>query len=127
MPYPKKSATSRAIARDRSAQAKWKRVRFRDNRLPETKDAANTLSTGGCWCGEPFDHDWPGRDEGAPHPLDRVAPPGLTPKQLEREARLALQAAGVCPIATAVLACPPGSFLPQVRLKSVVESKRRRA
>lgn len=23
---------------------------------------------GGCWCGAPHGHDWPGRDQGAPHP-----------------------------------------------------------
>lgn len=23
---------------------------------------------GGCWCGEPSGHDWPGRAQGAPHP-----------------------------------------------------------
>jgi hypothetical protein len=21
-----------------------------------------------CWCGEPYGHDWPGKDERAPHP-----------------------------------------------------------
>jgi hypothetical protein len=21
-----------------------------------------------CWCGQDYDHDWPGRAEGAPHP-----------------------------------------------------------
>lgn len=23
---------------------------------------------GGCWCGDPWGHDWPGKDDGAPHP-----------------------------------------------------------
>jgi hypothetical protein len=23
---------------------------------------------GGCWCGEIYGHDWPGKDEGAVHP-----------------------------------------------------------
>lgn len=26
------------------------------------------LHCGGCWCGEPCGHDWPGRADGAPHP-----------------------------------------------------------
>jgi hypothetical protein len=21
-----------------------------------------------CWCGGPFEHDWPGKADGAPHP-----------------------------------------------------------
>lgn len=21
-----------------------------------------------CWCGRPFDHDWPSKNDGAPHP-----------------------------------------------------------
>jgi hypothetical protein len=25
---------------------------------------------GGCWCGQPQGHDWPGRAEGAPHPRE---------------------------------------------------------
>jgi hypothetical protein len=28
----------------------------------------NTIAAGGCWCGQHQDHDWPGRDAGAPHP-----------------------------------------------------------
>lgn len=23
---------------------------------------------GGCWCGEPHGHDWPGKADGEPHP-----------------------------------------------------------
>jgi len=26
------------------------------------------LAGSGCWCGEPWGHDWPGKEEGAPHP-----------------------------------------------------------
>lgn len=26
------------------------------------------IDCGGCWCGEPSGHDWPGKAEGAPHP-----------------------------------------------------------
>jgi len=28
------------------------------------------IAAGGCWCGEELDHDWPGKDDGAPHPRD---------------------------------------------------------
>lgn len=28
------------------------------------------LAGNGCWCGEPKDHDWPGKDDGAPHPRE---------------------------------------------------------
>ncbi|MGZ4745647.1 MAG: hypothetical protein ACXVYY_01055 [Oryzihumus sp.] len=27
-----------------------------------------TLGGPGCWCGEPQNHDWPGKADGAPHP-----------------------------------------------------------
>lgn len=34
--------------------------------------AAQNLTTlgehGGCWCGEPYDHEWPGKADGEPHP-----------------------------------------------------------
>ena len=26
------------------------------------------ISCGGCWCGKPYTHDWPGKDKKAPHP-----------------------------------------------------------
>lgn len=29
---------------------------------------SDTISCGGCWCGKPYDHTWPGDKEGAPHP-----------------------------------------------------------
>lgn len=32
----------------------------------------DTISAGGCWCGERYGHDWPGKDEGAPHPRGSV-------------------------------------------------------
>ncbi len=37
------------------------------------KDPASflpVLSGPGCWCGEPFGHDWPGKADGAPHPRE---------------------------------------------------------
>lgn len=29
-----------------------------------------TISAGGCWCGGPANHTWPGHDQGAPHPRE---------------------------------------------------------
>jgi hypothetical protein len=29
-----------------------------------------TLAGLGCWCGAENGHDWPGKDQGAPHPRD---------------------------------------------------------
>lgn len=37
-----------------------------DNREPSTRRGA--IGGGGCWCGEPNDHDWPGKADGAAHP-----------------------------------------------------------
>jgi hypothetical protein len=39
---------------------------WRDNREPSTKRQA--IAAGGCWCDEPYGHDWPGKADGAPHP-----------------------------------------------------------
>lgn len=82
-------------AYENSLAAKWKRVRFKDNRLPETKQAS--VAAFECWCGQGFDHDWPGKDEGAPHPVPQPERP-TPPRVAEREALLALQEAGVCPV-----------------------------
>lgn len=35
-------------------------------KLPDSE--LKTMHCGGCWCGETYGHDWPGKDEGAPHP-----------------------------------------------------------
>ena len=95
MVYAKKSVESRTIAYERQRAAKWKRVRFRDNRLPETR--SHILGgTGGCWCGEPYGHDWPGRDRDLPHPSPREIA-GEPPKVRARMEQMALQDAGVCP------------------------------
>lgn len=37
-------------------------------RRTEEDLAQRTLSTGGCWCGQEIYHDWPDKEEGAPHP-----------------------------------------------------------
>lgn len=30
--------------------------------------ATETLGGGGCWCGQHYGHDWPGKADGAAHP-----------------------------------------------------------
>jgi hypothetical protein len=60
-------------ARVHSSAAKWRRVRFRDNRDPSIA-AGMALGAGDrCWCGEERNHDWPGKDAGAPHPREEDA------------------------------------------------------
>ena len=46
---------------------------WRDNRLPATNSWNLPLSCGGCWCGLPNGHPWPGKAEGAPHPRTSAA------------------------------------------------------
>lgn len=92
MPYPKKSVEARTIAFERSRAAKWRRVRWRRH---EDLPHGGTLTE--CWCGEPMGHDWPGRAEGARHPVPG-APPGVPPRVQEKQNRQALQEAGVCPV-----------------------------
>ena len=31
-------------------------------------DGSDGISCGGCWCGKPSGHSWPGDKDGAPHP-----------------------------------------------------------
>lgn len=95
MPYPKKSPSSRAIARANSKRSKWKRVRFRDNRTVTEKDGIGMM--GYCWCGEKDNHDWPGKADGEPHPYPKELA-DLPPKVQAREAQLAFQESGVCPV-----------------------------
>jgi len=38
------------------------------------KQNLRTISGDGCWCGQPYGHDWPGRADGAPHPSERQQP-----------------------------------------------------
>jgi hypothetical protein len=51
---------------------KYSRVRYRDNREPSTIPGARNLRGLEilCWCGGAWHHDWPGKDEGAPHPRE---------------------------------------------------------
>lgn len=96
MPTSPGKRRAASIAASRSRAAKWKRVRFKDNRLPET--TTSTINAGGCWCGEPHNHDWPGRDKGEPHPVTSgKGTIRVPPHVVRREAILALEAAGVCP------------------------------
>ncbi|MER5754372.1 hypothetical protein [Streptomyces sp. NPDC002088] len=50
----------------------WDRVRDED-KVRRSKEVP-VLDTFGelarCWCGEPSNHDWPGREDGAPHPKE---------------------------------------------------------
>ncbi|MBT2508842.1 hypothetical protein J7I98_23730 [Streptomyces sp. ISL-98] len=56
-------------AAENSAAAKYNRVRYRDNRHPDTRGSA--LGDGeGCWCGQAMAHDWPGKAAGTPHPRE---------------------------------------------------------
>lgn len=33
-----------------------------------TGEGLKVIYCTGCWCGEPYGHDWEGKAEGAPHP-----------------------------------------------------------
>lgn len=58
---------------DASPQARQARGRLTrpDNRVPGTRPDDWPLgSLGGCWCGQPFDHDWDGKAAGVPHPRE---------------------------------------------------------
>jgi hypothetical protein len=39
---------------------------------------------GGCWCGLPWGHLWPGKDKGAPHPRNRQAGPAISQREPAR-------------------------------------------
>lgn len=64
----------RAItAAQQSASAKWRRQQFADNRDPATIPRPLMVGTPDdlrCWCLKPLGHDWPGKDDGAPHPRE---------------------------------------------------------
>jgi hypothetical protein len=56
-------------AAQQSSAAKWRRVRYRDNRAPATiEPPLYDRETQRCWCGIPYPHDWPGKEDGIPHP-----------------------------------------------------------
>jgi hypothetical protein len=56
---------------DASPQSRQSRSRLArpDNRAPGTGYNDHPIGRSDtCWCGEPCDHDWPGKAGGAPHP-----------------------------------------------------------
>jgi hypothetical protein len=53
------------VARARSSAAKYRP----DKKGTGTGEGLKTLGwEGGCWCGQPNGHTWPGKDKGSPHP-----------------------------------------------------------
>lgn len=63
-------------AKANQTAAKWRGVRFKDNRLVETVTTAMPGEPAVdkpilCWCGELSGHDWDGKAEGDPHPRRR--------------------------------------------------------
>lgn len=53
------------VARARSSAAKHRRPK---NGTGTGEGLATLGWQGGCWCGEPHGHTWPGKDAGEPHP-----------------------------------------------------------
>lgn len=52
-------------------QMNWRRVRGEDMLRPRLADHVTPVPKGrGCWCGQPLNHDWTGKNDGAPHPRD---------------------------------------------------------
>lgn len=43
-------------------------ARAQERPHPGAAQALHVIAAGGCWCGEDFNHPWPGKDSGAPHP-----------------------------------------------------------
>lgn len=59
---------------DRSKDAAWegRQARAAVNGRP-VNWGEPVIAGDGCWCGEPFGHDWPGKADGAPHPREQAA------------------------------------------------------
>lgn len=55
-----------AFAAERSSRAKYRRLKNGHG----TGEGLRVISGDGCWCGEPFGHDWPGKSDGEPHPKE---------------------------------------------------------
>lgn len=50
---------------------KWSRAQQarREDRERRNPDSLSRLTgSGNCWCGGEFNHDWPGKGNGEPHP-----------------------------------------------------------
>jgi hypothetical protein len=69
-----KRATGRNGLRgyDRSKDAAWEGRSARNFARKAPAPQWPVLDAGGCWCGEKFGHDWPGKQHGAPHPRNRT-------------------------------------------------------
>ncbi|MFJ4365094.1 hypothetical protein ACIP4S_13175 [Streptomyces chartreusis] len=66
MANPKRVRALRAV--ENSSAAKWGRRAAADR---SDRTVLPTLGSGDhCWCGLPKLHDWPGKDDGVPHPRD---------------------------------------------------------
>lgn len=50
-------ASADATPQARAARRHWTRAPY-----------LAVLAGDGCWCGEPYGHDWAGKADGAPHP-----------------------------------------------------------
>lgn len=55
---------------DKSKDAAWEGRAARAVLLRDPPPHTRVLASPGCWCGERFGHDWPGKADGAPHPRD---------------------------------------------------------
>lgn len=53
-----------------SGKMNWRRAQqhARAAAARRAPDQPRVLTTNRCWCGEAKNHEWPGREEGAPHP-----------------------------------------------------------
>ena len=66
---PRSKRDGARVAMERSAAAKYGRIARRKAAQAKPEERLQVIGHGTtCWCGEPMGHDWPGRDEGAPHP-----------------------------------------------------------
>ena len=72
-----RSYTGRLVAISRQQAAKYKNKRYKFRGTDFTKEKEGTVYENQdsdrpaftyCWCGEEFQHDWPGKSEGKPHP-----------------------------------------------------------
>ena len=76
MPGMRSAVGARVTAskRERALQAKLNssRAKHRRTKPDDREPSTRKIALGGavCWCGEPFGHDWPGKDAGVAHPRD---------------------------------------------------------
>ena len=72
MEASKRARAAAAAARSRAARDRKRRPTATQNRESDLP----VIYGAGCWCGGPFGHDWPGQDQGAPHPRKDWDGPG---------------------------------------------------